>query len=99
MTAEDVRALVREQTAANEGHGLESLVIAPHRISIIVRGGMNAEETITAWIVGEEHPNGYKIIMRDDGSEFGLATAGFQADLHPVLVGWYGDLKSAYQCM
>jgi hypothetical protein len=95
MTAEEARAVLRKQIRTNAVVGLESLVAPPHRISIIVRERGNIEETITAWIVGEERPHGYKIIMREDGSEFGLATDGFPEDAHPVLVGWYGDLKSA----
>lgn len=97
MTVEEERAFIREQVAALEPIGLGALAVSPRWDSIIVRDGRNAEETISAWIVGEERPDGYKIIMRDDGSEFGLATAGFAADAHPVLVGWYGDLESTFK--
>jgi hypothetical protein len=99
MTADEARTVVREQIRANPAIDLESLLVPPHRISIIVREGGDTEQTIPAWIVGQEHPDGYKIIMREDGSEFGLATTGFPADANPVLVGWYGELKSAFLCM
>ncbi len=99
MTAEEVRTFIREQVAADDDLGLKSWVVPPQRVPVIVRDGTREDETLTVWLVGEKGPDGYKIIMRDDGSEFGLAAAGFPTDAHPVLVGWYGDLKSAFLCM
>lgn len=37
-------------------------------------------------------PDGYKIVLHDDGSRFGLASTGFAHDRVPVLAGWYGGL-------
>ena len=36
--------------------------------------------------------DGYKIIMRDDGLQFGLASSGFPNDKDPISAGWYGSL-------
>jgi len=52
------------------------------------------------WVVGQENSsNGYKIIMRDDGEQFGLASVGFPNDKHLILDGWYGSLLSAFLAM
>jgi len=52
------------------------------------------------WLVGQEDAaDGYKIVMREDGKQFGLASAGFAHDKHRILVGWYGTLLSAFLAM
>ncbi len=105
MTAEEVvdrvRAQVGEQSVAeNHGMRLKQALIMPRRISVIFRRvelGQLRDEMLEVWLVGEEKSeDGYKIIMRDDGSQFGLASSGFPADKCPVLVGWYGSLLSAF---
>jgi hypothetical protein len=58
------------------------------------------DETLNAWLVGQENlTDRYKIVMRDDGLEYGLASSGFPNDKYLVLVGWYGDLLSAFLSM
>jgi len=109
MTIEEVRALVRAQstkslTASNDhGINLEQALVAPQRISVIARqvkdGRMN-DDTLNVWLVGQENPtDGYRIVMREDGSQFGLASSGFPNDEYLVLAGWYGDLVSTFLSM
>jgi hypothetical protein len=74
-------------SADDEDLGLERLVVYPHRVFVTVRDGTRDDETISVWLVEEESPGaGYKIVVRDDGSAFGLATAGFSTDKTPS--GW-----------
>ena len=105
MTAEEVRALVRIQstgklTVVNHRITLEDALVAPRMISVIARqikNGNVKNETMNVWLVGQEHgPDEYKIVLRDDGSQFGLASNGFSHDKFPVLVGWYGDLLTTF---
>ena len=66
----------------------------------IVRNGEIKEHNEEVWLVGSEGPDrGYKIIMREDGLQFGLASPGFPRDKFPVFVGWYGTLVSAFLAM
>lgn len=97
MTVEQVQALIREQAAANEDFGFHPLALAPLRGSVILRGGTRQDEILSVWFVGAT--GGYHVVLRDDAPEFGLAVAGFANDNHPVLIGWYGDLKTALACM
>jgi hypothetical protein len=101
-----VRALVRIQstgslTAVND-HGvtLEDALVAPRMISVIarqVKNGRVKNEDLNVWLVGQENrTDGYKIVLRDDGSQFGLASNGFPHDKIPILVGWYGDLLTTF---
>lgn len=109
MTFEEVQSLVHAQSAGNlstaNAHRitLEQAIISPQRTSLIFRSVMNGrmkDVTLDAWLVGQEGiADGYKIVMREDGKQFGLASAGFVLDKHPVLVGWYGDLLSAFLAM
>jgi hypothetical protein len=109
MTLEDVKELVRSHAdgklAVTNDHGitLAQALISPQRISLIaqyVHGGRVAEEQLTVWLVGREGPeDGYRIVMREDGLQFGLASKGFSADRDLVLVGWYGGLMSAFLSM
>ena len=105
MTLEDVEELVRthtvgDLTAINHGIRLNQALISPQRISVIARNvqeGHVTDEQLSVWLVGQESfDDGYKIILRDDGLQFGLAYKGFPADKYPILVGWYGSLKSAF---
>jgi len=102
---EEVEALVRSQSAAkpdalNHGITLKGALITPRSVSVIardVRKGRVTDEEITVWLVGQEKRRyGYKIILRDDGLRFGLASKGFPHDSAPVLVGWYGDLLNTF---
>ena len=106
MTAEEVRALVRIQstkslTAVND-HSitLEDALVAPRMISVIarqVKNGRLKDENLKVWLVGQENrTDGYKIVLRGDGSQFGLASNGFLNDKAPILVGWYGDLLTTF---
>jgi hypothetical protein len=106
MTAEQVRELIRIQitdnSKATNDHriSLEQVLVTPLRISVIaplVKGGRMQDQRLDAWLVGQEHSSdGYKIIMRDDGLQFGLAVGGLPTVRDFFLVGWYGDLVSAF---
>ncbi len=105
MTTEEVKALVRIQSAENlnalsHSIALKDALVAPRLISVIardVRNGRVKDENLTVWLVGQEKgPDGYKIILRDDGLQFGLASKGFPHDKAPILVGWYGNLLTTF---
>jgi hypothetical protein len=52
------------------------------------------------WLVGKENANdGYRIVVREEDSQFGLASPGFGNDKHLILTGWYGSLKAAFLAM
>lgn len=74
---------------------LEQAIIPPQRIPLIIRvvaAGHLKNDISEAWLVGQEDPgDGYKIVMQEDGKQFGLASVGFPKDEHLVLVGWYGS--------
>jgi hypothetical protein len=109
MTADQVRELIRIQSADNlrttNDHriNLEQALVTPQRISVIARqvaDGRLKDQTLNVWLVGREHSSdGYKIIMRDDGLQFGLASSGFPNDKDPILAGSYGSLLSAFLSM
>jgi len=109
MTFDEVQSLVRAQSAESlsvtNAHRikLEHAITTPQRISLIFRtviDGQVNDVILNAWLVGQEGmTDGYKIVMRDDGKQFGLASVGFPKDLHLVLVGWYGTLLSAFLAM
>jgi len=106
MTVEEVRELIRAQSvdrlATTNDHriSLKQALIPPQKISVIARlveRGKVKDQTVNVWLVGQESSgDGYRIIMREDGSAFGLASGGFPTDKHLMLVGWYGDLVSAF---
>lgn len=108
-TVAQVRELIRAQSADNltatNAHriSLSRALVPPQRISVIartVKGGRLKDQRFEVWLVGQESSSdGYKIIMRDDELEFGLASNGFPADRHLVLGGWHGDLMSAFLSM
>ncbi len=65
-----------------------------------VRDGRVVDKEQFVWLVGREPvEDGYKIVMREDGLQFGLASSGFPGDKHPILAGWYGGLVSAFLSM
>jgi hypothetical protein len=109
MTIDDVQSLVRVQSADNltvtNDHciTLKQALMPPRRISVIwrnVENGQLKDEILSAWLVGQGNlADGYKIIMRDDGEQFGLASRGFPNDKHLLLCGWYGSLLSAFLAM
>jgi len=108
MTTEEVRALVdkqsKESTTAINDHRLNlgRALIRPREISVIARqveNGRVRDEVIDVWLVAEESSDGYKIVMRHDGLQFGLASNGFSSDKHLVLCGWYGDQRTAFLSM
>jgi hypothetical protein len=109
MTTDQVRELIRVQSADNltttndHSISLEQALVTPQRISVIarlVRDGRMQDQTLNVWLVGREDSNdGYNIIMRDDGLQFGLASSGFPTDKYLILVGWYGSLLSAFLSM
>jgi hypothetical protein len=106
MNVRDVQALVRLQSSENlsavNDHriSLKDALVEPRTISVIARqviNGRTSDELSTVWLVGQENgPEGYQIILRGDGSQFGLASKGFPDDKAPILVGWYGDLLTAF---
>lgn len=105
MTVENVKELIRLQAAhglaaKNHGMTLEQMLIPPRRIAVIeriVQAGSTTDKELEVWLVGQENSHdGYQIILREDGIKFGLASGGFASDKHPILVGWYGSLKSAF---
>jgi hypothetical protein len=106
VTADEVRALVRVQSSGNltavNDHRitLEDALVAPRMISVIarqVKNGRVQDENLNVWLVGQEsRTDGYKIVLRGDGSQFGLASNGFPHDKFPVLAGWYGDLLTTF---
>jgi hypothetical protein len=109
MTADEVKEIIEIQKQGDSGskndHGiaLQQALVPPQKITIIVREvrqGEIKESKEEVWLVGRENSeNGYRIIMREDGLQFGLASPGLPQDKFPVFVGWYGALASAFLCM
>ncbi|HWG18052.1 MAG TPA: hypothetical protein VN678_09330 [Acidobacteriaceae bacterium] len=103
---EEVRKLVDSQLGVNrtsvKNHGTDllSMLVPPRAIQVIarmVKDGQVSDETIDAWLIGQEKiVDGYRIILRDDGQTFGLASKGFPTDKHPILMGWYGSLQNTF---
>jgi hypothetical protein len=106
MTVEEVRALVSIQSAGNlnavNDHriALKDALIAPRTICVIarqVKNGRMKDENLTVWLVGQEdRPDGYKIVLREDGMQVGLASNGFPHDKALIMDGWYGDLLTTF---
>lgn len=108
MTQKEAAQIVREQMARASGvisHSakLDELLMPPREISVIVRAVRNGDlkdELLRVWLIGaESSADGYSIVMRHDGASFGLASSGFSSDKFMVLIGWYGDLVSAFAGM
>lgn len=82
---------------------LGEILVVPEQIHVIaraVRDGKVEEDVIPVWLVARESSSGgYSVVMRSDGSEFGLASPGFPSDRHLILCAWYGDLVSAFASM
>ena len=106
MTVGEVGALVRSQangkldTVNDHRFTLKDALVAPRKISVVarqVRNGRVKDEKLTVWLVGEEKRlDGYKIILREDGSQFGLASKGMPLDEELVVTGWYGGLLATF---
>ena len=109
MTVDEVRELIRSQSedhlSTKNDHGITLLqVLVPPEMSPVivraVRGGRVIDKEQTVWLVGSEpSEDRYGIVMREDGLQFGLSSSGFPSDEHPILVGWYGGLVSAFLSM
>jgi hypothetical protein len=109
MKVDQVRELIRVQSADNltatNDHSitLEQALVTPRKISVIVqlvKGTRMEDQKLNVWLVGQEDSSGgYRIIMSDDGLQFGLAHSAALADEHVDFVGWYGDLVSAFLSM
>jgi len=109
MIAEEVQGLVRDQSTGNltavNGHRitLKDALVTPRIISVVSRrvvGGRIKDEILKVWLVGQEsRADGYKIVLREDGSQFGLAAPGFPQYEFLSLVGWYGDLMTTFRGM
>jgi hypothetical protein len=109
MTIEEVEERVRHESAPHlrigNDHGitLKQALVPPQRITVLertVRNGKTNDLDVQVWLIGREEPNGgYRIIMREDGSQFGRASDGFPSDRYPILCGWYGTLLSAFLAM
>lgn len=109
MTVEEVKNIIRihvgdDRSCTNDHKiSLEQVIVLPQRISVIertVRRGRAKDQVEDVWLVGQENADdGYRIVMRDGGLQFGLAVKGFSTDKHLFLTGWYGGLKSAFLAM
>lgn len=109
MTLDEVRSLVHVQSMHSllmTNHHritLADALVAPESIVVTCRtadSGRLKDEELSVWLVGQESSlDGYRMVLRDDGQTFGLASRGFPSDNHLVLVGWYGSLLSAFMAM
>ena len=86
MTSSEVQALVREEAkglSVTNAHKitLEQAIMRPKRVLLISRTVSDwslKDVVLDAWLVGQEDSaDGYKIVMRDDAKQFGLASVGF----------------------
>ena len=110
MNARDVRKLVVDQIAdrwdETNSHrvNLRSALVAPSQTKMIlrlVRNGKIKDSSVDVWIVLLEHHkgDGYIIFYDEDRDQFGLASAGFPDDQHPVICGYYGDFWTTFNGM
>jgi hypothetical protein len=98
MTVEEVQSLIKAQSEGSfpkkHHKELKQLLIPPRKIPLMIRNvvdGRVKEQIINVWLVGREgDDDGYSIVMREDGEQFGLASTGFPNDKHLILTGWYG---------
>ena len=86
MTASEVLSLVRSQIAedltakAEQRIAFERMMLSAQVASVRAVGTPPLEdEELNVWLIGEEAPEGYTIIMQNDGEQFGLAATGFPA--------------------
>jgi hypothetical protein len=109
LTPKDVEKLVKDQMG-NDGmllnhHAirLQEFLVPPRKLAIIVRtvrNGRVKDQIEDVWLIGQEASDeGYRVVMREDRAQFGLASSGFPSDKHLVLVGWYGGLKTTFLAM
>jgi hypothetical protein len=106
MTVDEAKELIRLHardsfaTHNHHGIGLGETLVQPQKILVIdrtMKDGQLRDRELNVWLIGQEPSgDGYMIIMREDGSDFGLASPGFPRDPHPILTGWYGNLMSAF---
>ena len=106
MNANDVSKLVIQEIDGRislpNSHGvdLKPCLVTPILIPVInrsVRQGKREDFIERVWLVLEEKPfekDGYKIVFNEQRQMFGLASCGFDTDLHPVLCGYYGDFRT-----
>ena len=111
MKAADVSQVIKDQIGSSKSlpnsHGvvLHRCLTTPTLIKVIHRkviGGKTKDSIETVWLVLEERSgdeDGYKIIFNEQRNSFGLVSAGFPKDSHPVLCGYYGDFPTALACM
>jgi hypothetical protein len=111
MKPHEVRKLVENEIgddwAATNHHNvdLRRALIQPRKITIIERTLRNSrlqDRTLAVWLILVERPeseDGYRIVMKEDGPVFGLASEGFPGDEHLVLCGWYGDFMTTFRGM
>src|SRR5277367_6309658 len=86
MTLDEVRSLVHAQSiqslsTTNEHRiTLANALVLPKALTVIWRttkNGRRRDEELHVCLVGQESSaDGYKIIVRDDGQQFGLASSG-----------------------
>jgi len=109
MTIDEVKERVHLQAGLDleltNDHGitLKQALVPPQKITIIdrlVRNGRLKDRQLDVWLVGQKNaPDGYRIIMGEDGLKFGLAANGFPTDGFLILTGWYGNLVSTFLAM
>jgi hypothetical protein len=109
MTVDEVKKRVQLQASLDleltNGHRitLKQALVLPQQIKVIersVRNGKFKEQRIDVWLIGQEDSSdGHKIIMRDDGLQFGLASKGFPSVPFLTLTAWYGNLISTFLAM
>jgi hypothetical protein len=99
----DLQATGALETTNDHRISLRQALVNPEFIKVVsqtVNCGRWTEETLSVWLVGRENSSdGYMIVMRDDGLQFGLAANGFHSSSYPGLCGWYGGLLSAFLAM
>lgn len=106
MTVEQVRQMIKSQigdsltTKNDHGIDVKQALVPPVRITVIdrmVRDGRLKDHQMEVWLVAQENArDGYRIVMRNDGLMFGLASKGFPTDQYLVLAGWYRDFLQAF---
>jgi hypothetical protein len=99
MTQQDVQQIVSRQADALDKEFSRTL-IAPCKIRALAPAISDGdeEEEIDLWLVAEV-PGNYSIVMQLNDPVFGLVTTGARAKSPLVLVGWYGNLPSAFNTL
>jgi hypothetical protein len=111
VTGNEVASIVHAQIGGHcefrNSHGVDiaRCLVPPVEIDIIfrrVRNGRISDEPLRVWLVLEERTGDrdcYRIVFNETLRSFGLVSAGFKTDPHPVLCGWYGDFLTALEAM